>query len=72
VRDENHTHLGILNKLKSKAEAERYINDREREAAAAEAALGGAVPPQVSNGQYGEEPNYTEEEVAAMFAQGGE
>jgi hypothetical protein len=33
VRDANNPQIGILCKLKAKAEAEQYINDREREAA---------------------------------------
>ena len=36
VRDLNNPNLGILHKLKSKAEADKYMNDREREAAACE------------------------------------
>jgi len=63
VRDMNNPNLGILCKFKSKTEAERYINDREREAAEAmAAAVDDAALPQVS------EKDYTEEEVAAMFA----
>jgi hypothetical protein len=33
VRDENNPHVGIMTKFKSKGEADRYINEREREAA---------------------------------------
>jgi len=35
VRDANNPHVGILCKFKGKTEVERYINDREREAAEA-------------------------------------
>ena len=51
VRDMNNPHVGIMTKFKSKAEAEKYINDREREAAAAamKTALDGAVLPQFSD-----------------------
>jgi len=74
VRDKNNPHLGILAKCKSKTEADKYINDREREAAeATKAALDGAVVPQVGDEQHDEEPfDYSEEQVAAMFAKGGE
>ena len=66
VRDMKNPHVGIMTKFKSKAEAETYISDREREAAAAiKNALDAAVVPQVC------EKDYTEEEVAAIFAQGG-
>lgn len=73
VRDTNNSHVGIMCKFKSKTEAERYINDREREAAEAMAASAdGAVVPQVSDEQHDEEPcDYSEEQVAAMFAKGG-
>jgi len=36
VRDMNNPHVGVICKFKSKAEVEKYINDREREAAACE------------------------------------
>ena len=46
VRDMNNPHVGIMFKFKSKTEADRYINDREREAAEAmAAAVDGAVDP---------------------------
>jgi hypothetical protein len=58
----NNPHLGIMCKFKGKTEVERYINDREREAAEAMvAAVDGADVPQVYE-------DYTEEAVAAMFA----
>jgi hypothetical protein len=59
VRDVNHLHLGIMSKFKGKTEAERYINDRDRDAAEA---MWDAEVPQVR------EKDYTEQEVAAMFA----
>jgi len=63
VRDMNNPHLGIMFKCMSKTEAARYINDREREAAeATKAALDGAFVPKAC------EKDYTEAEVAAMFA----
>jgi hypothetical protein len=65
VRDVNNPNLGILCKFKSKAEADRYINDREREAAEAMAAVVVGDVRQVC------EKDYTEDEVAAMFAKGG-
>ena len=66
VRDMNNPHVGIMCKFKGKTEAERYMNDREREAAEAMvASVDGAAVPQVC------EKDYTEEEVAAMFAKGG-
>jgi hypothetical protein len=37
VRDTNNPHLGVMVKFKSKTESERYISDREREAAEAKA-----------------------------------
>jgi len=67
VRDMNNPHVGIMSKFKSKTEADKYINDREREAADAKAAAADSADevPQVY------EKDYTEEQVAAMFAQGG-
>ena len=48
VRDMNNPHLGIMCKLKGKTEAERYLNDRDREAAEVMgAAVDGADVPQV-------------------------
>jgi hypothetical protein len=62
VRDVNNLHLGIMSKFKGKTEAERYINDRDRDAAEATgAAVDDAEVPQVF------EKDYAEEEVAAMF-----
>jgi len=64
----NNPNLGILCKFKGKTEAERYINDREREAAEAmAAAANGTDVPQVCA------KDFTEDEVAAMFtsANGG-
>jgi preprotein translocase subunit YajC len=47
VRDMNSPHLGIMFKCKSKTEADKYINDREREAAeATKPPLDGVVVPQ--------------------------
>jgi hypothetical protein len=67
VRDMNNLHVGVMFKCKSKTEAEKYINDREREAAeATKAALDGTVAPQVL------EKDYFGQQVAPMFAQGGE
>jgi hypothetical protein len=66
VRDANNPHLGIMCKFKGKTEAERYINDREREAAEAmAAAANGTDVPQ------GCEKDYAEDEVAAMFTAKG-
>ncbi len=74
VRDMNNPHVGIMCKFKSKTEADKYINDREREAAAAlKCPLDEAVAPQVSDEPDDEQQSdYTEEEVAVMFAHGGE
>jgi hypothetical protein len=48
VRDVNNPHVGIMFKFKSNTEADKYITDREHEAAAAmKAALDGADAPQV-------------------------
>lgn len=70
----NNPHVGIMCKFKSKTEADKYINDREREAAAAlKCPLDEAVAPQVSYEPDDEQQSdYTEEEVAVMFAHGGE
>ena len=59
VRDMNNPHLGIMCKFKGKTEVERYINDREREAA--EAMVAAVDVQQVYE-------DYNEEAVAAMFA----
>jgi hypothetical protein len=67
VRDTNNPNLGILHKVKSKTEAERYINDREREAAEAMAAsLDDSDVPQVC------EKDYSEDDVKKMFATEGD
>lgn len=74
VCDMNNPHVGIMVRLKSKAEAERYINEREREAAAALNDVAEvAATPQVSDarrkgGQY----ELTDQQAAAMSAQGGD
>jgi len=64
VRDMNNPHLGIMFKCKSKTDADRYINDREREAEATKAALDGAFVPKAG------EKTYTEDEVKKMFEGG--
>jgi hypothetical protein len=47
VRDMNNPHVAVVVKFRSKAEAEKYINDRERETETATKALDGADVPQV-------------------------
>jgi hypothetical protein len=54
VRDRNNQHVGVMCKFKSRAEAERYINDREREAAATKIAEDGATLRQVDYMEEGE------------------
>jgi hypothetical protein len=66
VRSVNNPHLGIMFQFKGKTETERYINDREREAAEAKAALENAETPVVCDRVH------SEEQVARMFAKGGE
>jgi len=47
VRDMNNPHVGIMCKFKSKTEADKYINDREREAAATKVPVDAAAVPEV-------------------------
>lgn len=63
----NNPHLGIMFKFKSKTEADKYIGDREREAAkVTKAPLESTETPVVCD------RDYSEEQVARMFAKGGE